>query len=179
MVETIRDIIRDIPLNDIVKDPRVQEYVRKRAIELAKKNIAKFKNNQSQIEQCHSWLLCLHYKAITRLQSKYNISKPEFMVLMGAYLFRSKEMNGFRARELSDILLSWQHNKVYHHLKKLSLKGYIRIYKNRYSGLQLYYLTFDGMGVIRAFSQHYYQVFEEVWEQIGDFPAAFNRFSLL
>ena len=176
MAENNKDIIRNIPLNDIVKDLRVQEYVRKTAMEWAKINIAKFKNNQSQVLSCHSWLLCLHYKAITRLQSKYNISKPEFMVLMGAYLFRRKGMNGFRARELADILLSWQHNKVYHHLKKLSLKGYISIEKNRYTGTQRYYLTVDGTRVIRAFSQHYWQVFGEVWEGIGNFPASFESY---
>jgi len=179
MAENIREIIRNIPLNDIVKDLRVKEYVGKRAREIAKINIAKFRNNQSQLLSCHSWFLCLHYRAITRLQSKYRVSKPEFMVLMGAYLFRRKEMNGFKAREISDTLLSWQHNRVYCYLKKLSLKGYIRIYKNRYSGLQLYYLTFEGIGVIRAFSQHYWQVFEEVWEAIGDFPTSFDSFSIV
>jgi len=169
----------DIPLNEIVKDWRVQEYVRKRARELAKINIAKVRNNQSQLLSCHAWLLCLHYKAITRLQGKYNLSKPEFMVLMGAYLFRRMGMNGFKARELSDILLSWQHNRVYRHLKKLSERGYISIEKNRYSGVQRYYLTFDGARVIRAFSQHYRQVSDEVWEEIGDFPASFDNFSLV
>ena len=51
----------DIPLNEIVRDLRVKEYVRKEAIRLAKINIAKFKNNQSQILSCHAWLLPLHY----------------------------------------------------------------------------------------------------------------------
>ena len=39
MAENNKDIIRNIPLNDIVKDLRVQEHVRKAAIELAKKTL--------------------------------------------------------------------------------------------------------------------------------------------
>ena len=166
--------LRYIPLNEIVQDWRVKEYVRKRAIEIAKKNIAKFRNNQSQILSCHAWLLCLHYTAITRLQSKYGVSKPEFMVLMGAYLFRRKGLNGFRAKDLSLILLPWEHNRIYRHLKKLSNKVYIRIEKNRYSGLQRYYITFEGVAVIRAFSQHYSDVFGEAWEKLEGFPTSFD-----
>lgn len=169
--------LKDIPLNEIVQDWRVKDYVRKQAREWTKINLAKVKNNQSQVLSCHSWLLCLHYEAITRLQGKYKTSKPEFIVLIAAYLFMRKGLNGFKAMELSYTLLSWQHNRVYRHLKKLSVKGYIRIEKNRYSGLQRYYLTFDGIRVIRAFSQHYEQVFGEAWEKIGDFPASFESFS--
>lgn len=168
---------RDIPLSDLVKDPRVNEFINRRAREIAKLNIAKFSNNHSQILSCHAWLLPLHYQAITRLQGKYNISKPEFMVLMGAYLFKCKGLNGFKARELSFTLLSWQHYRLYRHLRKLSEKGYIRIEKNRYTGLQIYFLTSDGDRVIRAFNQHYYQVFGEVWERIGDFPNSFISFT--
>ena len=96
------------------------------------------------------------------------------MVLMGAYLFKRKGMNGFKAKDLSDVLLSWQHNKVYRHLKKLSQKGYIRIEKNRYSGLQRYYITFEGVAVVRAFSQHYRDVFGEAWEKLEGFPTSFD-----
>jgi DNA-binding MarR family transcriptional regulator len=172
------DNLRDIPLNEIVQDWRVKDYVRRRVNELTLKNIAKFKNHQSQVLSCHSWLLCLHYESINRLQGKYGISKPEFMVLMGAYLFSRVGRGQFRAKELSETLLSWQHNKVYRHLKKLSQKGYVTIYKNRYSGLQQYSLTIDGKRVIRAFNQHYWQVFGEVWEEIGDFPTSFDSGSL-
>ena len=165
---------RDITLSDLVKDPRVNEYISRRAREIAKINIAKFSNNRSQVLSCHAWLLPLHYQAITLLQQKYDISKPEFMVLMGSYLFKQKGMNGFKAKELSSTLLSWQHNRVYRHLRKLSFKGYIRIERNPYSGVQRYYLTFDGIRVIRAFNQHYWQVFGKAWEKIGDFPQSFD-----
>ena len=148
----------DISLSEIVQDWRVQDYVRRKTRDLAKINIAKFRNNQSQVLSCHAWLLPLHYQAITRLQGKYNISKPEFMVLMGAYLFKRKGLNGFKARELSSTLLSWEHYRIYRRLRKLSEKGYIEIYRNPYSGLQLYYLTSDGDCVIRAFNQHYWKI---------------------
>lgn len=163
-----------IPLNEIMKDLRVQEQVRKQAREWTNINIARFRNSQSQILSCHAWLLPLHYQAVTRLQGKYGVSKPEFMVLMGAYLFMRKGLNGFKVMELSSTLLSWQHTRIYRHLKNLSRKGYIRIERNPYSGVQRYYLTFDGKRVIGAFSQHYRQVFDEVWEEIGDFPDSFS-----
>ena len=76
--------------------------------------------------------------------------------------------------ELSSTLLSWQHNKVYSHLRKLSEKGYIRIEKTPYNGIQRYFITSDGIRVIRAFNQHYRQVFDEVWGKIGDFPGSFE-----
>lgn len=171
---TMDENIRNIPLNIIIQDLRVQEYVRRRARELAKKEIAKFKNNQSQALSCHAWLLCLHYEAINRLQGKYKISKPEFMVLMGAYLFSRMRRNQFKAKELFDTLLSWQHNRVYRHLKKLSLKGYISIYKNPHTGLQRYSITLEGRWVISAFNQHYRQVFDEVWGKLGDLPNSFS-----
>jgi DNA-binding MarR family transcriptional regulator len=166
--------IKKIPLNEIVQDLRVKEHINRRAREIAKINIAKFKNNQSQVLSCHAWLLPLHYQAITRLQKKYKISKPEFMVLMGAYLFKQKGMNGFKANELTTTLLSWQHNRVYRHLKNLSNKGYINIERNPFTRTQRYYLTLDGTRVIRAFSQHYSEVWAEVWEKIGDFPNSFD-----
>ena len=176
---TMHENIRDIPLNEIVKDLRVQDYVRKRAIELAKINISKFRNNQSQLLSCHSWLLCLHYRAITLLQGKYSISKPEFMVLMGAFLLYRLGHNPFRATQLSDNLLSWQHNRVYRHLYKLSEKGYIKFDKNPYSGVQRYSATLEGKRVIRAFNQHYQQVFGEVWDKVGDLPRSFDTGSFL
>ena len=95
------------------------------------------------------------------------------MVLMGAYLFMRKGLNGFKAAELSSTLLSWQHTRIYRHLKNLSKKGYIRIERNPYSGIQRYYLTFDGKRVIGAFSQYYQAVFGEVWEKMGDLPGTF------
>lgn len=179
MAENNRDIIRNIPLNEIVKDLRVQDYVRKRARELAKINIAKFKNNQSQALSCHSWLLCIHYRAITLLQDQYNVSKPEFMVLMGAYLLSRLGWNPFTAKQISDQLLSWQHNRVYRHLSRLSIKGYIDIYRNPYSGLQRYSPTLEGKRVIRAFNQHYHRVFGEVWEEFGDLPPTLDSGPLL
>lgn len=164
---------QNIPLNDLFQDPRVKEAIMRKEVEIAKKYMNYYKNYHTQITSCHAWLLCLHYTAISRLQDKYKISKPEFMVLMGSYLLMHKGKNGFTARYLSSTLLSWQYNKVYKHLNKLSSKGYIHIEKNIYSGMQRYYATMQGETVIRAFSQHYWQVFEEVREKIGEFP---NRF---
>lgn len=168
------DILKDIPLNEIVQDWRVKEYVRRKARELAMKDTARYNNNQSQASFCHSWLLCLHYEAINRLQRRYGISKPEFMVLMGAYLFSRLSRNHFKAKELSDTLLSWQHNRIYRHLRKLLGKGYISMDKNPYSGLQRYSITSQGKGIIRAFNQHYRQVFDEVWGKLGDLPNSFS-----
>lgn len=164
---------QNIPLNDIMQDLRVKEYMGRREREIRKEYMNYYKNYHSQITSCHAWLLCLHYEAINRLQDKYKISKPEFMVLMGSYLLMRLGKNGFTARYLSSTLLAWQYNRVYRHLNKLSVKGYIHIQKNSYSGLQRYYPTMQGETVIRAFSQHYWQVFEEVREKIGEFP---NRF---
>jgi DNA-binding MarR family transcriptional regulator len=166
--------LKNIPLNDIILDSRVQEYVRKRSREMAKKSIDVYYDRQSQVQSCHAWLLCLHYEAINRLQPKYKISKPEFMVLMGAYLFKLKGMNGFKARELSSDLLSWQHNRIYRHLLQLSQKGYIRIERRPYSNVHRYWLSGDGEAVIRAFDQHIWRVFGEVREKIGAFPASFT-----
>ena len=166
--------LKDIPINEIMQDWRVQQQAKKQAREWAKINIAKYRNNQSQVLSCHSWLLCLHYEAITRLQVKYSISKPEFMVLMGSYLLKRTKNNGFTTRKLSSTLLSWQYNRVYRHLRKLFEKGYIRMEKNPYTGLQRYYLTFDGQRVIEAFNQHYRQVFDDVWGELGDLPNSFS-----
>jgi len=171
--------IRDIPLNEIVQDLRVQDHIQRKARDLAKMNIAKFKDRRSQTISCHSWLLCLHYEAINRLQVKYNVSKPEFMVLMGAFLLYRLGHNPFRATQLSDNLLSWQHNRVYRHLYKLSEKGYIKFDKNPYSGVQRYSATLEGKRVIRAFNQHYQQVFGEVWDKVGDLPRSFDTGSFL
>lgn len=170
--------LNNIPLNEIVQDWRVKDYVRKKAREMARKNIEASLDRQSQVQSCHAWLLCLHYEAINRLQPKYKISKPEFMVLMGAYLLKSKGMNGFKAKELSSYLLSWQHNRIYYHLMQLSKKGYIRIESRPHSNLHRYWLSGDGEAVIRAFDQHFWRVFWEVREKIGEFPKSFTRLTL-
>ena len=170
--------LNNIPLNEIVQDWRVKDYVRKKAREMAKKNIEAALDRQSQVQSCHAWLLCLHYEAINRLQPKYKISKPEFMVLMGAYLFKVKGMNGFKAKELSSDLLSWQHNRIYRHLMQLSKKGYIRIERGPYSNVRRYWFTREGEAVIRAFEQHFWRVFGEVREKIGEFPKSFTRLTL-
>ena len=167
--------ISKIPLNEIMKDLRVQEQVNKQAREWAKMNIAKFRNNQSQIGSCHAWLLLLHYEAINRLNEKYNITKPEFMVLMAAYLFHQKGLEVFKTAELSSTLLRWQHTRIYRHLKKLAAKGYIETRKSQYWKSYRHTLTIDGKRVIRAFSQHYWQVFDEVWGKMGDLPGTFSK----
>jgi len=168
------DKLKDIKLNEILQNWRVKDHIRKKSNEKAKKIIDGYNDKQNQIMHCHVWLLTLHYQAITRLQDRYNVSKPEFMVLMGSYLFLRKGMNGFRARELSSTLLTWQHNRVYRHLRHLSQKGYIRIEKNKHNGVQRYYITREGQTVIKAFSQHFWKVYHEVWEKIGDLPDTFD-----
>jgi DNA-binding MarR family transcriptional regulator len=165
-----KDILSQIPLNDIVQDWRVQEYIRKKAREMARKHIDTYTDRFNQIQSCHAWLLCLHYRAINLLQEKYSLSKPEFMVLMGAYFFKSKHQNGFKAKELSSTLLSWQYNRVYRHLIKLSQKGYIRKERGTYYNSHRYWLCAEGEAVIRAFNQHFGRVFREVREKIGEFP---------
>jgi DNA-binding MarR family transcriptional regulator len=164
------DLISTIPLNDIVKDWRVQEYVRKRSYELAKKRIQFYHESHGQVQTCHAWLLCLHHQAINRLQDKYGLSKPQFMVLVGAYLLKYAGKNGFKAMDLSSTLLAWEYNRVYRHLKNLSEKGYIRIEISTYSNPHRYWLCSEGEAVIRAFNQHYWRVFREVSEKIGGFP---------
>jgi predicted transcriptional regulator len=167
---------QNIPLNDIVEDLRVKEYLGRKEREIRKEYMNYYKNYHSQISSCHAWLLCLHYESINRLQEKYNISKPEFMVLMGSYLLKRMGKNGFTATYLSSSLLSWQYNRVYRHLNKLSSKGYIHTEKNSYSGLQRYYVSMHGQGVLRAFSQHYRQVFDEVRRKMGELPQSFTTF---
>lgn len=167
---------QNIPLNDIMQDLRVKEYMGRKEREIRKEYMNYYKDYHSQIFSCHAWLLCLHYQGISRLQDKYNISKPEFMVLMGSYLLRRLGKNGFTARYLSSTLLSWQYNRVYRHLNKLSVKGYIRMEKNPFSGKQWYYITIYGDKVIRAFSQHYRQVFDEVRGKLGELPHSFTTF---
>ena len=164
---------QNIPLNDIMQDLRVKEYMGKREREIRKEYINYYKNYHSQITSCHAWLICLHYEAINRLQEKYGISRPEFIVLLGAHLLKQTGRNGFKASYLSSTLLSWQYNKVYKHLKKLSQKGYIRIEKNCFTGLQRYYATWESETVIRAFSQHFWQVFDEVRGKLGELPHRF------
>ena len=110
------DLLSTIPLNDIVKDWRVQEYVRKRSIEMAKKNIKIYHERYGQVQSCHAWLLCLHYRAINELQDKYRLSKPQFIVQMGAYLLRVRGKNGFKAKDLSSTLHSWEYCRVHRHL---------------------------------------------------------------
>jgi DNA-binding MarR family transcriptional regulator len=170
----MEDRLKDIKLEEIINNWRVKQYVRRKTMRLTKINIDKLKNNQSQVLSCHSWLLLLHYEAINRLEKKYNLSKPEFMVLMGAYLFSRVGRQQFKAKELSNTLLYWQYNRIYRHLRNLSNKGFITIYKNRYSGLQRYSITSEGKRPIKSFSQHYRQVFDEVWKEIGDFPPSFD-----
>jgi DNA-binding MarR family transcriptional regulator len=172
MAEKIK--VSDIPLNDIVKDWRVKEYVRKEVRRLAKINIEKFRNYQGQILSCHAWLFPISYQAILRLHNKYKISVSEYNVLMGAYLFKRKGLNGFKAKELSSSLLPWHHSTIYRYLKQLSEKGYMRITKNPSSGLQRYYITWDGERVVRAYNQHFRMRFGEVWDSLGDFPASFS-----
>jgi len=174
-IHTMADI-QNIPLNDIIQDRRVQDCIKRKASELARMNIKKYRNNQDQITSCHGWLICLHYTCINRLQGKYKISKPEFMVLMGSFLLMRLKNNGFTARYLSSTLLSWQYNRVYRHLHKLSIQGFLKIEKNSYSGLHRYWITEEGKRVIRAFSQHYWQVFDEVWGELGDLPNSFDPF---
>jgi predicted transcriptional regulator len=69
----------------------------------------------------------LHYQAINELQDKYGLSKTQFIVLMGAYLLRYRGKNGFKARDLSSTLLSWEYNRVYRHLKNLSRRGILEL----------------------------------------------------
>jgi DNA-binding MarR family transcriptional regulator len=158
-----------IPLTNILQDNRVIKYMQEREREISRKEAKKLKRYHSQIKTCHSWLIALHYIAISKLQRDYNITKPGFMVLMGAYLLKRTGNNGFRSRKLSSTLLSWQYNKVYRHLHVLSNKGYIRSEKNQHSRLNTFWITDDGIRVIRAFSQHYWQVFYKVSEELGDF----------
>ena len=162
--------LNNIPLDEILQDARVKEYMRKRERGIKKYYMDYSKDYHSQITSCHAWLICLHYEAIYRLKDKYKLSRPEFIVLMGAYLLARTGNNGFTARKLSSTLLRWEHHKVYRHLNKLSLKGHIQIEKNRYSKINRYYVTIDGKRVIRAFSQHYWQVFDEVRGELGEFP---------
>ena len=165
---------QNIPLNDIMQDLRVKEYMGRREREIRKEYMNYYKNYHSQISSCHAWLICLHYEAINRLQEKYKISKPEFMVLMGSYLLKRTGKNGFTARYLSSSLLSWQYNRVYRHLNKLSVKGYISMQKNSFSGSQRYNVSMQGVTVIRAFSQHYWHVFDEVRGKLGELPHSFT-----
>jgi DNA-binding MarR family transcriptional regulator len=171
-------LLKEIPLNEIVQDWRVQEYVKKKAREMSRKYIDTYTDRINQIQSCHTWLLCLHYQAINRLEDRYSLSKPEFMVLMGAYLFKSKHQDGFKAKELSSTLLSWQYNRVYRHLIKLSRKGYIRIERGPYYNSHRYWLSSEGEAVIRAFNQHFLRVFDEVREKMGQFPPSFTRLTL-
>lgn len=97
---------------------------------------------------------------------------PQFMVLMGAYLLKHRGKNGFKAKDLSSILLSWEYNRVYRHLINLSKKGYIRIEVSTYSNSHRYWLCSEGETVIRAFNQHYWRIFWEVSEKLGGFPDA-------
>jgi DNA-binding MarR family transcriptional regulator len=151
-----------------MKDPLVLEYFGRKEREIRKEYRNYYRYYHSQILKCHAWLLCLHFEAINRLQDRYRISKQGFIVLMGAYVLNQAGQNGFRARKLSSTLLSWQHNRVYRHLQNLSKKNYIRIQRNRFSRTQYYWITEEGRGVIRAFSQHYWQVFEEVRGKLGE-----------
>ena len=166
------DLLSTIPLNDIVKDWRVEEYTRKRAYKLARKSINVYHERYGQVQSCHTWLLCIHYRAINELQFKYRLSKPQFMVLMGAYLLKYRGKNGFKAKDLSSTLLSWEYNRVYRHLINLSKKGYIEIEVSTYSNSHRYWLCNEGEAVIRAFNQHYWRIFDEVSEKLGGFPDA-------
>jgi len=96
------------------------------------------------------------------------------MVLLGAYMFKRMGNNGFKVKDLSSSILKWQHNRIYRHLNNLSSKGYVRVEKNRYSGMQQYFVTSDGDTVIRAFNQQYARVYGEVWEKLGDLPKSFD-----
>ena len=121
----MNNTLKDTPLNDIIQDPRVKSYILKKSTRLTEKKIQRYRTKQSEASSCHAWLICLHYEAINRLQKKYSLSKPEFIVLMGAYLFKQTGNNGFLIKNLSSTLLSWQYNRTYRHLRKLKEKGYI------------------------------------------------------
>ncbi len=164
--------INEIPLDEIVRDGRVQEYVKKKAREMAKKHISRYDNHRSQIFYCHAWLLTLHYGAIHRLQEKYNISRPEFIVLLSVHLLQRLERSSVYAKAIKE-LLSWMHNRIYRHLKKLSKKGFIRIEKNIYNRKQRYFVSLEGRQVIRAFSQYYWQVFHGVVDRWRELPDSF------
>ncbi len=168
--------LSEIPLNEIIHDWRVKEYIRKKAFGLAKKEIKRYQNYQSQILYCHAWLLTLHYQAVTRLQERYSLSKPEFITLLGLYLLKRIQKSYVYAKDLKE-LLAWEHNRIYRHLKKLSAKGYVHIEKNIYNRRQRYSITSEGYRVIRAFSQHYWRVFHEVVDKWRELPDTFlNRY---
>jgi hypothetical protein len=104
---------QNILLNDLMMDIRVKECMGRKEREIRKEYINYYKNYHSQISSCHAWLLCLHYEAINRLQDKYMISKPEFMVLMGAYILSRTRNNCFTAKKICSTLIGWQYNRVY------------------------------------------------------------------
>jgi len=173
------NILKSIPLDEIIKDWRVQEHIRKRAREMARKTIDSSLDRQSQVQSCHAWLLCLHYEAINRLQGKHRISKPQFIVLMAAYLLKRKGKGGFTARTIRTTLVNWQYNKIYRHLNKLAGQGLVEIEREPHSNLRRYWLSNEGEGVIMAFNQHFYRVWGEVRDNLGELPASFRKFTII
>ena len=45
-----------------------------------------------------------------------------------------------------------------------------------YSGMQRYSVSMQGEMVIRAFSQHYWQVYDEVRGKLGELPYSFRDY---
>ena len=164
--------INEIPLEEIIKDKRVYQYILQKASEITRKNLYKYRIHRNQVLHCHGWLLTLHYRTIQQLQRNYDVSRTEFIVLLAVYLLQRIEKSYVFAKEIKE-LLSWMHNRIYSHLKKLSVKGYISIKKNRYTRKNCYFVTYDGESVILAFSQHYSRIFFDMVSKWGDMPDTF------
>ncbi len=167
--------IQNISLDDLMQDPRVQNFLRKREREIKVEYRDRSRSYHSQIFSCHAWLLLFHYEVINRLRDDYKINRSEFIVLMGAYVMKRLGNYRFKAREVSHILLPWESNRIYRQLRTLEIKGYIHSEKSNFSKINLYTISSSGERVIRAFSQHFWQFFDEVRGKIGDLPVSFEK----
>jgi len=145
----------------------------RKAREWAKINIERSSVYNNQITACHAWLLTLHFRAINQLSQKYNITKPQFIVLLAAYFMMKTQNAVFKVSDVLHILLEWQHGRVYKHLDNLYKNGYMNKHRNKYNKTNYYNLTSEGEGVVRAFSQHFRRCFDEVWDYFGELPKDF------
>jgi DNA-binding MarR family transcriptional regulator len=165
--------LHEISLDEILSDPRVKAAIQKRTWKLTQMNLDRAAAYANQITSCHAWLLTLHYRSINRLREKYKITTPQFIVLLAAYFLRKTGNGLFKVKDSLNLLLDWQHGRVYNHMKALSEKGYINIHRNPYNKTNYYSMTREGETVVRAFSQHFRKCVDDVWEYFGKFPNEF------
>ncbi len=157
-------------MQEIFDNLMVKSVLQKRERKIRKHYRDYYLKRVDQIQDCHGWLLTLHYRAINRLKEKYGISRGEFIVLLACYMYLKATGSAiFSSSDLSRYLMDWHHNHLYKKLTSLINKGYINRLSFRVDRKVMYKISYQPLLLtIRAFRKHFWDCYHEFEEGVGE-----------